>query len=106
MPVTCEVSPHHLFLCEEDLGRIGVGRGQVRPLLATKEDQQALWDNLDIIDCFATDHGLFYFITVFSNIILLFYLKKKKKKKKMKFVTQIQVIRFIERISQRINGFH
>ena len=82
MPVTCEVSPHHLFLCEEDLGRIGVGRGQVRPLLATKEDQQALWDNLDIIDCFATDHGLFYFITVFSNIILLFYLKKKKKKKK------------------------
>lgn len=73
MPVTCEVSPHHLFLCEEDLGRIGVGRGQVRPLLATKEDQQALWDNLDIIDCFATDHGLFYFINVFSNIILLFY---------------------------------
>lgn len=73
MPVTCEVCPHHLFLCEEDLGRIGVGRGQVRPSLATKEDQQALWDNLDIIDCFATDHGLFYFTNVFSNIILIFY---------------------------------
>ncbi|XP_060824118.1 CAD protein [Bombus pascuorum] len=57
MAVTCEVCPHHLFLCEEDLGRIGAGRGQVRPLLGTKEDQQALWDNLDIIDCFATDHA-------------------------------------------------
>lgn len=76
MAVTCEVCPHHLFLCEEDLGRIGAGRGQVRPLLGTKEDQQALWDNLDIIDCFATDHGSFYFIGVFSDIIILFYLKK------------------------------
>lgn len=57
MPVTCEVCPHHLFLWEEDLERIGYGRGQVRPILGTKEDQQALWENLDIIDCFATDHG-------------------------------------------------
>lgn len=57
MAVTCEVCPHHLFLCVDDLERIGPGRGQVRPILGTKEDQQALWDNLDIIDCFATDHG-------------------------------------------------
>ncbi|KOC66587.1 CAD protein [Habropoda laboriosa] len=57
MAVTCEVCPHHLFLCEEDLERIGHGRGQVRPVLGTKEDQQALWENLDIIDCFATDHA-------------------------------------------------
>ncbi|XP_054016836.1 CAD protein [Hylaeus anthracinus] len=57
MAVTCEVCPHHLFLCEEDLERIGHGRGQVRPILGTKEDQQALWENLDVIDCFATDHA-------------------------------------------------
>ncbi|CAL7950785.1 unnamed protein product [Xylocopa violacea] len=57
MAVTCEVCPHHLFLCEDDLERIGYGRGQVRPVLGTREDQQALWDNLDIIDCFATDHA-------------------------------------------------
>ncbi|XP_076645661.1 carbamoyl-phosphate synthetase 2, aspartate transcarbamylase, and dihydroorotase rudimentary [Halictus rubicundus] len=57
MAVTCEVCPHHLFLCEEDLPRIGYGRGQVRPILGTKEDQQALWENLDVIDCFATDHA-------------------------------------------------
>lgn len=55
--VTCEVAPHHLFLCQEDLRRIGEGRGQVRPMLGTREDMEALWDNLDTIDCFATDHG-------------------------------------------------
>ncbi|EZA54099.1 CAD protein [Ooceraea biroi] len=57
LAVTCEVCPHHLFLCNDDLDRIGSGRGQVRPTLGTKEDQQALWDNLDVIDCFATDHA-------------------------------------------------
>ena len=56
-PVTCEVAPHHLLLTSEDLARIGAGRGQVRPMLVTEDDRQALWDNMDIIDCFATDHG-------------------------------------------------
>jgi carbamoyl-phosphate synthase/aspartate carbamoyltransferase/dihydroorotase len=54
--VTCEVAPHHLFLSEEDLPSLGQ-RGDVRPTLATKRDVQALWDNLDVIDCFATDHA-------------------------------------------------
>ncbi|XP_071499632.1 multifunctional protein CAD-like [Diadema antillarum] len=57
MQVTCEVTPHHLFLTEDDLEVIGQDRGQVRPCLVTADDQQALWDNLDIIDCFATDHA-------------------------------------------------
>ncbi|XP_042188862.1 CAD protein isoform X2 [Callorhinchus milii] len=57
LQVTCEVAPHHLFLSEEDLESIGNGRGQVRPMLGTKEDVAALWENLDIIDCFATDHA-------------------------------------------------
>ncbi len=60
LPVTCEVTPHHLFLCEEDLPTFAAehpGRGEVRPRLATRRDQQALWENLDVIDCFATDHA-------------------------------------------------
>ncbi len=57
IPVTCEVTPHHLFLTEKDLDRIGRGRGQVRPDLNSPADQQALWDNLDVVDCFATDHA-------------------------------------------------
>lgn len=57
LPVTCEVTPHHLFLSEADIPAIGTGRSEVRPRLATQTDQQALWDNLDVIDCFATDHA-------------------------------------------------
>uniref|UniRef100_A0A0C9QD66 CAD_1 protein n=1 Tax=Fopius arisanus TaxID=64838 RepID=A0A0C9QD66_9HYME len=52
--VTCEVSPHHLFLTQDDSVRIGAARSEVRPILGTPEDQQALWDNMDIIDCFAS----------------------------------------------------
>ena len=57
MPVTCEVTPHHLFLSERDASAIGPGRSEVRPRLARVEDVEALWDNLDVIDCFATDHA-------------------------------------------------
>ena len=55
--VTCEVAPHHLFLTEKDIPAIGLTRSKVRPRLATAKDKQALWDNLDVVDCFATDHA-------------------------------------------------
>ncbi len=55
--VTCEVTPHHLFLINADRDSIGKGRSEVRPRLAEPADQQALWDNLDVVDCFATDHA-------------------------------------------------
>ncbi len=57
LPVTCEVAPHHLFLTEQDAPRIDPRRSQVRPALNTPADQQALWENLAVIDCFATDHA-------------------------------------------------
>ncbi len=57
LKVTCEVTPHHLFLSQEDIPAIGVGRSDVRPDLATPRDVQALWDNLDVVDCIATDHA-------------------------------------------------
>lgn len=59
--VTCEVTPHHLFLSQEDLSDssslIGPKKGTVKPPLMPLKDQAALWDNLDAIDCFATDHA-------------------------------------------------
>jgi carbamoyl-phosphate synthase/aspartate carbamoyltransferase/dihydroorotase len=55
--VTCEVTPHHLFLSEEDIPAIGAGRAEVRPRLTTLADRESLWQNLDVIDCFATDHA-------------------------------------------------
>lgn len=57
LQVTCEVTPHHLFLTQEDIPSLGQGRGEVRPRLAAPADRQALWDNLEVIDCFATDHA-------------------------------------------------
>ncbi|NXE98082.1 PYR1 protein, partial [Menura novaehollandiae] len=57
IPVTCEVAPHHLFLSQGDLGRLGEGRAAVRPALGTHRDVEALWENMDTIDCFATDHA-------------------------------------------------
>ncbi|NXV38273.1 PYR1 protein, partial [Rissa tridactyla] len=57
VPVTCEVAPHHLFLSQDDLGRLGEGRAAVRPALGTRQDVEALWENMDTIDCFATDHA-------------------------------------------------
>jgi carbamoyl-phosphate synthase / aspartate carbamoyltransferase / dihydroorotase len=75
VPVSCEVCPHHLFLTTDDIlpspqrGKEGVrcaragvrrlppGRAEVRPRLATPADRDALWANLDVVDCFATDHA-------------------------------------------------
>ncbi|NP_001276452.1 multifunctional protein CAD isoform 3 [Mus musculus] len=57
LPVTCEVAPHHLFLNREDLERLGPGKGEVRPELGSREDMEALWENMAVIDCFASDHA-------------------------------------------------
>ena len=70
LKVTCEVCPHHLFLTQpppspppnsrnlgEGVQRTGGNRLEVRPRLATQNDVDALWENLDVIDCFATDHA-------------------------------------------------
>jgi len=54
--LTCEVTPHHLFLTEADARRLGP-YGDMRPVLATEADVAALWANLEVIDCIATDHA-------------------------------------------------
>ncbi|XP_060662092.1 CAD protein [Drosophila nasuta] len=55
--VTCEVCPHHLFLSTKDVERLGAGMAEVRPLLCSPEDQEALWEHMEYIDVFATDHA-------------------------------------------------
>jgi dihydroorotase len=56
MALTCEVTPHHLFLTKADARRLGP-YGAMRPPLATEADRAALWANLDVVDCIATDHA-------------------------------------------------
>jgi dihydroorotase len=54
--LSCEVTPHHLFLSEDDARRLGP-YGSMKPPLATEADRLALWANLDVVDCIATDHA-------------------------------------------------
>jgi carbamoyl-phosphate synthase/aspartate carbamoyltransferase/dihydroorotase len=54
--LTCEVAPHHLFLTESDAERLGP-YGAMMPPLSTEADVAALWANLEIVDCIATDHA-------------------------------------------------
>ena len=54
--VTCEVTPHHLFLTDEDARALGP-LGFMKPTLGSASDRQALWDNLDVVDIVASDHA-------------------------------------------------
>ena len=56
MRLSCEVTPHHLFLTREDAAALGAW-GDVRPRLMSKDDVAALWEHFDIVDCIATDHA-------------------------------------------------
>lgn len=57
LAITCEATPHHLFLTAADAATIGAGRSEVRPRLADARDRAALRACLVDIDCFATDHA-------------------------------------------------
>ena len=54
--VTCEVTPHHLFLTEADRGWLE-SFAHVKPPLGTEADRAALWANLDAVDLIASDHA-------------------------------------------------
>ncbi len=57
LAVTCEVTPHHLFLTEVDAQRLGA-LGDMRPRLASTMDVDALWEHLqETVDLIATDHA-------------------------------------------------
>lgn len=56
--VTCEVTPHHLVLTDEDLQDFSTNK-KMNPPLRTKEDQKSLIDGVleGVVSCFATDHA-------------------------------------------------
>lgn len=55
-PITCEVTAHHLFLTDQDAKRLGA-YGFMKPNLASEEDVNSLWDNIEVIDIIASDHA-------------------------------------------------
>jgi dihydroorotase len=56
--VTCEASPHHLCLTEDDVRGLDT-RMKMNPPLRTERDRKALIEGLrsGVIDCIATDHA-------------------------------------------------
>lgn len=58
LPISIGVTPHHLYLSEDELPRIG-WRGLMKPELKTKADQRALWMAIkhDVVDVIESDHA-------------------------------------------------
>ena len=54
--ITCEVTPHHLTLIDADERAMGAW-AYMKPALGTAQDRAALWENLDLFDCVASDHA-------------------------------------------------
>lgn len=56
LPITCGVTPHHLFLTEEDVTHIGPF-AMMQPPLRKRSDVDYLWKNIAAIDCVESDHA-------------------------------------------------
>ena len=56
LPITCGVTPHHLFLNDDDAKRLG-SYGHMKPYLKPQSDVDFLWANLDSIDIIESDHA-------------------------------------------------
>lgn len=56
--VTCEVTPHHLLLTDEEVGDYDTNC-KMNPPLRSEADREAMWDGLrdGTVDCIATDHA-------------------------------------------------
>lgn len=56
LPITCGVTPHHLFLTEAE-GKLLGSLGKMKPPLRSKKDVAFLWKNLRAIDVIESDHA-------------------------------------------------
>jgi dihydroorotase-like cyclic amidohydrolase len=56
LPISCGVTPHHLFLNSDDAGKLGA-YGHMKPYLKSQADQDFLWQHLDYIDVIESDHA-------------------------------------------------
>lgn len=56
LPITCGVTPHHLFMTSEDADRMGA-YAHMKPSLKTQADVDFLWQHIDAIDVIESDHA-------------------------------------------------
>ncbi|MFS8064696.1 MAG: amidohydrolase family protein, partial [Luteimonas sp.] len=56
LPITCGITPHHLFLDTSDEKKLGPF-GKMKPYLKSKKDVKFMWDHLSDIDVIESDHA-------------------------------------------------
>lgn len=56
LPITLGVTPHHLFLTNDDEKKLGP-YGKMKPYLKSKKDVKFLWDNFEYVDLIESDHA-------------------------------------------------
>ena len=73
LPVTCEVTPHHLFLCEDDITDAYDTNLKMNPPLRTAADAAALREGIldGSIDCIVTDHAPFGIVGLETSLPLM-----------------------------------
>jgi len=56
LPITCGITPHHLFLSSEDEKRLG-NYCRMKPTLKPHSDIDFIWNHLDGVDIIESDHA-------------------------------------------------
>jgi dihydroorotase len=56
LPISCGITPHHLFLTDKDAERLGP-YGFMKPYLKSQKDVDFIWDHLDAVDIIESDHA-------------------------------------------------
>lgn len=56
LPITCGITPHHLFLTKKDEKKLG-SFGLMKPPLPPEEDSIFFWKNIKYIDVIESDHA-------------------------------------------------
>lgn len=56
LPITCGITPHHLFLTQKDAESLGP-YGKMKPYLKSEKDVAFLWNHLSDIDVIESDHA-------------------------------------------------
>jgi carbamoyl-phosphate synthase/aspartate carbamoyltransferase/dihydroorotase len=113
LPISIGVTPHHLYLTEDDLPVLG-SFGLMKPTLKTTADRDALWDALalGIVDVIESDHAPHtlaekrspappYGVPGLETTLSLLCLAAEQER-----ITYDQLIDFVARNPQRIFGLH
>lgn len=56
LPITCGVTPHHLFLTTKDAERLGP-YAHMKPFLKSQKDIDFIWNHIDAVDVVESDHA-------------------------------------------------